>query len=343
MEKLLRWMNLGLIVFTLVIYVFSSIDPAKFWPAAFLGLFWPFVIVGNLVIAILWSYRKKWYGLLSLFCLLVVWSSVERVFSFKGSLDSDSDKIQIEALSFNVQAFKGLSQSRQKLPTAIKDYFNAQDLSADIYCFQEGGNRDWKTISELLGMKKRWISNRGNTVILSKYDVVGKGELDFGKTSNSCIYLDLKIGESIYRVYNVHFQSNKISTDAEVVVNENRFSDKTLMKKILSRYKHAVVIRSEQVKLLRRHIDACPHPVIVCGDFNDQPMSYVYKHLLDSKKVNDGFVERGSGIGTSYNGVIPALRIDYILADKGLKQLAYKRVKPTFSDHFAVFSKLQVE
>jgi endonuclease/exonuclease/phosphatase family metal-dependent hydrolase len=64
---------------------------------------------------------------------------------------------------------------------------------------------------------------------------------------------------------------------------------------------------------------------------------------LDSKKVHDGFVERGSGIGTSYNGVIPALRIDYILADKGLKQLAYKRVKPTFSDHFAVFSKLQVE
>jgi hypothetical protein len=343
MKKLLRWMNLGLIVFTLFIYLLSAVDPAKFWPAAFLGLFWPFVILGNFIIALLWFYRKKWYGLLSLLCIFVVWSSVERIFNFNGVQDVESGKSTIEAVSYNVRAFKGLSKSSNELPVAIKEYFAEQEIDADIYCFQEGGKRDWKSIADALGMKKRWISSLGNTVILSRYDVVGKGELDFGKTTNSCVYLDLKISGNIYRVYNVHFQSNKISTDAEVVVNEKRYSDKTLIRRIMSRYKQAVIIRSEQVKKLREHIDDCSYPVIICGDFNDQPMSYVYKHLMNSDRVQDGFTERGSGLGTSYNGVIPALRIDYILADKGLEQLEYKRIKPTFSDHFAIFSKLQVE
>ena len=336
-------MNLGLIVFTLFIYLFSSIDPSRFWPAAFLGLFWPFVILCNFIIAIVWFYRKKWYGLLSLLCIFVVWSSVERVFSFHGSKKADPEELTIETISYNVRAFKGLSKSSGELPNAIKAYFDEQDINADVYCFQEGGKRDWKSIAKALGMKKRWISKLGNTVILSKYDVAGKGELDFGRTTNSCVYLDLKIGGKIYRVYNVHFQSNKISSDAEVVVSEKRYSDKTLIRRIMSRYKQAVIIRSEQVKMLRKHIDNCPYPVIICGDFNDQPMSYVYKHLMNSDKVKDGFTERGAGIGTSYNGVIPALRIDYILADKGLDQLEYKRIKPTFSDHFAIFSKLQVE
>ena len=343
MKKLLRWMNLGLIVFTLFIYLFSSIDPARFWPAAFLGLFWPFVILGNFIIAFLWFYRKKWYGLLSLLCVFVVWSSVERVFAFNGSKKADDNKADIEVISHNVRAFKGLNSKADDLPKSINKYFDEQEIDADIYCFQEGGKRDWKSIASALGMKKRWISDLGNTVILSRYDVAGKGELDFGKTTNSCVYLDLKIEGKIYRVYNVHFQSNKISSDAEVVVNENRYSDKTLIRRIMSRYKQAVVIRSEQVKKLRKHIDDCPYPVIICGDFNDQPMSYVYKHLMNSDKVQDGFTKRGAGIGTSYNGVIPALRIDYILADKGLDQLEYKRIKPTFSDHFAIFSKLQVE
>jgi len=44
MQKLIRWLNLALIVGTLLIYTSSSFDPSKWWPSAFLGLFWPFAI-----------------------------------------------------------------------------------------------------------------------------------------------------------------------------------------------------------------------------------------------------------------------------------------------------------
>lgn len=343
MQKLIRWFNVALIVGTLLIYTSSSFDPSKWWASAFFGLFWPFAILGNLIMMVFWVYRKKWYGLISFICLLAVWPGVQRVIGFNSSTASTEQSNAIHLVTFNVQDFSGLNTSGSSIAGSIEDYFQEKDIQADVYCFQEGGNKDWAAITKALGGSKRWISDNGNTAILTNLKVVGKGSLGFGKTSNSCIYLDLKAGEQVFRVYNVHFQSNKISQKANQVVEEKRYNDKQLVKSILARYRKAVILRSAQVKKLRQHIDQCPYPVMVCGDFNDQPMSYVYKHLMDSGKLQDGFVERGSGIGTTYNGVIPALRIDYILADKQFEQLEYKRLKPTFSDHFAIFSTVQVE
>ena len=87
-------------------------------------------------------------------------------------------------------------------------------------------------------------------------------------------------------------------------------------------------------------LDEGEQPVIVCGDFNETPQSYVYKTI--SKDLNDTFREKGSGIGSTYAGKIPALRIDYILSDKKFRVLSNRILKKAYSDHYPVLSAISI-
>ena len=89
------------------------------------------------------------------------------------------------------------------------------------------------------------------------------------------------------------------------------------------------------------HIQKSPYPVIVCGDFNDTPVSYAYRQVRGNLK--DAFVESGWGISNTYNGVLPSIRIDYILFDQKIKAVNYNRDKVIFSDHFPVHCQLNLE
>jgi endonuclease/exonuclease/phosphatase family metal-dependent hydrolase len=77
----------------------------------------------------------------------------------------------------------------------------------------------------------------------------------------------------------------------------------------------------------------------VCGDFNDTPNSYVYRILSD--RLQDSFKEKGLGIGTTFAGSIPLLRIDYILADMQFKINECKVIHNKWSDHYPVVTEMQ--
>ncbi|MBK6641784.1 MAG: hypothetical protein IPG39_11360 [Bacteroidetes bacterium] len=81
---------------------------------------------------------------------------------------------------------------------------------------------------------------------------------------------------------------------------------------ILKRLKKAFIKRAAQADMISKHIGTSPYPVIVCGDFNDTSLSYTYKTI--SAGLLDAFRESGSGMGSTYTGPIPGLRIDYIPA-----------------------------
>ena len=76
-----------------------------------------------------------------------------------------------------------------------------------------------------------------------------------------------------------------------------------------------------------------PYPIILCGDFNDTPLSYAY-HKIKGDLV-DSFSYSGKGIGESFVR-IPGLRIDYIMHDKSFKSYNYKKKEEILSDHYAI-------
>ena len=80
---------------------------------------------------------------------------------------------------------------------------------------------------------------------------------------------------------------------------------------IVEQLKANFVIRASQAVQVRNIIDTTRYPVIVCGDFNDTPVSFAYNHIAGNN-LTDGFRDRGKGYGHSFNGIKGLLRIDFI-------------------------------
>jgi endonuclease/exonuclease/phosphatase family metal-dependent hydrolase len=99
--------------------------------------------------------------------------------------------------------------------------------------------------------------------------------------------------------------------------------------------------RKIQSDRIREAIDQSPYPVIVCGDFNDVPNSYAYGTI--GKGLKNAFVERGAGIGRTFYGISPTLRIDNIFADARCNIVQYVRIRKELSDHFPIIADLHME
>ena len=82
---------------------------------------------------------------------------------------------------------------------------------------------------------------------------------------------------------------------------------------------------------MNTEIKNSPYPVVLCGDFNDTPVSYCYNVV--SKSLEDSFIESGSGVGTTYIGKIPSNRIDYIFHSDQLESMEFKTHQVSYSDH----------
>ena len=89
-------------------------------------------------------------------------------------------------------------------------------------------------------------------------------------------------------------------------------ASRTILSKIIKAYRS----RSGQAEQVREEIDKSPHPVIICGDFNDVPNSYTYFTIRGD--LERCVYSKGAGIGKTLRILGPTLRIDYILTDKSL-------------------------
>jgi endonuclease/exonuclease/phosphatase family metal-dependent hydrolase len=114
-------------------------------------------------------------------------------------------------------------------------------------------------------------------------------------------------------------------------------ASRSLAKKL----KGALGLRGYQADTVRRQLDACPHPYIICGDFNDVPNSYTYFHIRGN--LQDAFIAKSFGIGRSYIHISPTLRIDYILPSKEFKVIQTMKLASPYSDHHAVITDLQLQ
>lgn len=89
-----------------------------------------------------------------------------------------------------------------------------------------------------------------------------------------------------------------------------------------------------------RHVNSSPYKVILAGDFNDTPVSYFYRQVTD--KLYDSFTESGNGFGSTYNGIFPLLRIDYIFHGEGLHSYNHTVHSEQLSDHYAVECMMEI-
>lgn len=346
MYPLFRWANIVLVVFTLVVYWFSGTNPERFWGFALLTPTFPWLLLLHLLFIAGWLLLRKPYFLFSFCCILLGWGQLTAFIGWHGSAAATPQETSLRVLTYNVFMLRALPRpqgtERGKEDEAFFAFIRQQE-PLDVLCTQESSKSVSNSIAAGCHFPNVYFGKGKGTTIYSRHPFLDKGSVEFPGSENSCIWVDLQIGDRKVRVYNVHLQSNHISDEANRLAEEGDLQERETWRGIrgmMAKFKRAAVMRADQVQRVVEHLSTSPHPVIVCGDLNDTPLSYSYRHLTADAGLIDVFKERGAGLGTTYAGVLPALRIDYILADPRIRALDYRILRRSFSDHYPVIGEL---
>lgn len=355
MQKLLPrllWCNVLLILITFLTYLSPVIDPRQFWLPAMIGLFYPWLLALNLICILFWISLRKWYFILSLACLLIGWGHLNNIIGLKLSTTEPlKTSSGLTIMTFNSYAFK---QKRKKMEPKEriergKLIYLLRTAKPDVICFQEFAVSKYKerTFKQWVQADNEYpysfVDYDTKLAIYSRFPLENQRAENFENSYNGYQRVDLTIDGQKIRVFNLHLQTNAISKLTDKVVGEGTISSKETWRNLggmLERYQRAAGMRVEQAVRILDEVEKSPLPVIICGDFNDVPQSYVYR-LFKQNRV-DAFQEAGRGLGVTYSGKIPGLRIDYIFAPKGSEVLKTDISNPGFSDHRPVISKIRL-
>ena len=285
----------------------------------------------------------------------------------KEALDMNAKKLKI--ITYNTQLF-GLYQNESSVDIVNTEYMPAMDSflqvlkkeNADVVCLQEvyakaGGLKALALFLKAEGgydhSQTYTLSERRpyGMIVLSKYAIKRWKPLPLGSnTGNMAMWFDIEIPSEYaflrnaqIRIYNLHLQSFRFAKkDFEVMQKQKEQKEIDLegSKGIISRLRLGYQRRAQQVGIVKQSVLNCDLPKVICGDFNDIPVSYTYRQL--SAGMRDAFVEAGRGLETTYKGSMPSFRIDYVLFDNPMRALNYKSIKEVPSDHKLLVAELQV-
>jgi len=341
--KFLLYFNIILVLITILSGFAGDVDPRDTSLFSFLGLVFPMLVLSNIFFIIYWLIFKLRFTLLSLICILFFYQQIQQSFA-SNIIQNDIEEVDsFKIMSYNTSNFRnGASDKKtviEKRKKAIQ--FITKTSKPDILCTQELSGL---TKNILIKNWKRYylhqVNNKG-ALIFSKYPIIKKGEIDFKTITNSCLWADLIIKNDTVRVYSVHLQSNKISKDTDELLGNEKIKDWSKLTTIAQRYKKYNILRAAQADRIFKHLKKSPHPIILCGDLNDTPQSYTYKTI--SANLTDAFVEKGWGIGATFGGKIPGLRIDYILPSDDFKIINFYKYKSNYSDHYPITTTLKLK
>jgi len=343
-------------------YLAVFVNPQYFWPIAFLGLLYPLFLLFNIVFVIVWAIKLKPQIFLSIIIIALGWNFMGRYAQFdipflkKKVVENEAKTFKV--LTFNVRLFDRYNWAKDK-ETSHEIFQFIQKESPDIICFQEFFTRNKGELSEkeiLDHLKKTnyhhikyTLSKSGSSgfgmATFSKFPIAKMGEILFPKTYNLCIFTDLVIHGDTVRIYNNHLQSIRFHKKNYDFIDslKIRYNQEEIngILDITNRLKWAFERRANQAESVAAHMRRSPYPVIICGDFNDSPVSYTYRTMRQN--LNDAFVEAGSGFGNTYLGKFPSYRIDYILLDKKFNVFNYRTPKLELSDHYPVLCRMSLK
>ena len=355
LNRLIYLLNMLAVIALIASYLSVYLPPDQIWWPSVFGLVFPYIALVNLVFMFYWMIIGKRQFLLSLIFLLFGWNQIRNYYQFKGHKDDIKGKSSFNLLSFNTH---NLSDNNAGVinPETRKQIFDfVKGESPDIICLQEFYTRvDEK--EKLINDFSKWVNRpeyhsdvyfkgktrRTNSLItLSQWPMVDQGTLRHTNKKAYAIYTDIAIpGIDTVRIYNIHLQSVHLLRSDIDFVNDLGFQQntddlKSGTKELLWKLRKAFSSRTQQVRNLEEHIKQSPWPVILCGDFNDTPTSYVYHRL--KRKRKDAFREDGKGVGFTYAGKLPIpLRLDYILYDPSFTSKNFKIHRINLSDHFPI-------
>lgn len=338
-SKTMLMLNVVLVFTTLIAYLLPFLAPKWFPIFSVLTLFLPLFLVLNLLFFLYWLIQFKKYIFVSGIALLLGITFINKFYNLNETIlpKSPSD---FTIMSYNVRLFNKFKwDAKANIPKQIANL--VEEKQPDILCIQEYTDLEQTRFSKY---KYSQIFREGKNIIVgnaifSKYKIINKGKITFPDSNNNVVFADILKDSDTLRIYSMHLQSIKISTDIEDEDIQRMDENKT--RAILRRISKAFKKQQIQAELIKQHYQDCEYKKIICGDMNNSAFSYVYRTIKGS--MEDAFETNGSGFGKTYNFKYYPARIDYILVDKTMQVKEFETLNDFYnSDHFPLLARLNL-
>jgi endonuclease/exonuclease/phosphatase family metal-dependent hydrolase len=331
-------------------YLAPVIDPNSFWLPAYAGLAFPILYPAVILLALCWLIRRRGWFFVPLALLLVGMPKIGLYVRFSdGGPAPEAGSDTLRVMTWNVEGFVEYDgQTGQSRSTAEEIIRYIRQVDPDILCLQEFQSTPAVPEATIDGWLAAWpyrrigytLSGIYGVAVYSKYPIADDEYIRFEGGGNGTLRTDLLVGDDTLRVICNHLESTYIKSDDIAFLQPENFTDAPdkggRIRRIAGRLRRGFRARAAQADTIAALVTSHGGPTVVCGDFNDTPMSYVYRTIRGG--FSDAFAERGSGYGYTYKSLYRLLRIDYILPSPHLLTLSYDSPATEWSDHNPVIA-----
>ena len=326
--RLIAGANVATVLVMLLVGYSDRLNPADHPLLSTLGMTLPVFLLINLVFLFFWlvfKWRMMWISVLG---LVLAYVPISIYMPLNSSQDIPEGALKI--ISYNVCAYGGNFKYDDGFEK-VRDYLVEE--KPDIVCIQEDIDT-WRRYV-FLHYEKTFAYNDTMVIannpqsynalgIHTKYPIIHRERIAYPSKANGSVAWWLKVGDDTLIVVNNHFESCHLNKDDRAQYLQMikgkmpRDSVREESKLLLVKLAEANAKRSGQIRTVRQYaLDHGQYPVIVCGDFNDSPISYS-RHAM-AEVLTDCYATTGKGIGLSYNQKAFSFRIDHFFCNDKLQ------------------------
>lgn len=343
-------LTISLSVALCIAYLTPYVQPSTFGSLTIVGIFAPILYISVVVCLLIWIVLGRWRiaGCVALLLLpgLFRFSDFYNV-EMHREVEQKPSRGSFTLMSYNVRGFR--NDNSMRTVDKYIEYLSESSI-ADVVCFQEYA-LDMPCVERVDSLfnayhgkvYRRDVVETGDVVLrtYSRYPIIASGAIS-GEGRGTSQWVDIVIKNDTLRIFNNHLYTMNISSEDSSDIERGRIlQDGDRMRSIVERIAKNSSVRADFVDTLSMVIEASPYRRVICGDFNDTPMSYVYGEL--AKGYVDAFEQCGKGYGYTFRPMYGMLRIDYILHSPELETESYTIDSDVeLSDHLPITARIKI-
>lgn len=348
--RMIAGANVATILLMMGIGYSDYLSPERFSLLSNIGLLFPLFLVANFCFLFFWLLFKAKYALIPFVGFVLCYGPVRKYMPI--NMDEEIPRGAIKVLSYNTLNLANGEVDEDGI-NPILAYVKRQN--ADIVCLQEASptSSEMEQIDSLLRPKYPYIDllkhpNGGNALmLLSKFPILSSELIPYESKGNMSAAYQLKINHRKVLLINNHLETTGLSLEerqefknlvkGKLQTHNAEKTSKLLIVKLAESTKKRAPEAEAVARYIRQHRG---QSIILCGDFNDGPISYAHRTIAQG--LIDCYVASGNGPGISYHRGGFYVRIDNIMCSKGWKPYRCQvDDKIAVSDHYPILCYLK--